>query len=145
MIAAVFFLAAVHGFFTVYNDYCQATERVERLERRFRILKIRTGEITRNRLVLDKTAQFYQKASQLWLVPEKWHVYTVNFDTDASYQDLERILAQCTNTDAFYFNPQSLSVTAPEPPKQPSGTTSGGKPDESVKVRLSGRFIARKQ
>ena len=98
----------------------------------------------KNRILL-KVERFIDKAGAMGLEPIKWSFYDVNIQDTVSFQDMEQILYQCSNSRSAYYKPISLHIKA----AASDGVRKTGRLSEDrtgdLLITLKGKFVARRE
>ena len=113
-----------------------------------RLLRAQKEEMERKVNAIERVNTFVERAESLGLVKNKWAVYNVDLQEKLNNADMEQVVAQCANTDAYYFKPRLLQITyggttdAGGPGNSASGA-SASLPEGTLALKLRGAFWAK--
>lgn len=118
-------------------------ERLEAQQNHLRFLNQRHAELNRKTAILNKAAQFTQRAGDLGLQRSSWTFYDVNVQAPLGYEAAQEMIYQCSDSSLAYFWPISLEIKAPEKDQKTGAANINRMGPADVLLSVKGRFVAK--
>lgn len=152
-LAAVLFLIGVHFFLSTYNRVRLNQKRLEATTSQVQFLRENERELIRKKAVMEEVNAFLTKAKGFGLERERWVFHGVNINERMTFEQVERIMRQTSNSPAYYFKPTTLYIkktaTAADKSKVPPTPSSPGRQSapapSSVSLTLRGAFVVKQR
>ncbi len=156
ILAVVAFLFCGHYCVASYFKSRQLKAQAETIAVRTRLLKHQVGELEQKVRILNRVQHFVDSAQAHRLTPERWSVYDVQIQDALAYQEMARIVEQCTHNKDLYFKPISLHAAVGQANKLDASPEEAGEMEpvplaedadsdgpEDVALALQGSFLVR--